>query len=174
MKYYGMCNEIDLVRHNPDLFVPDYQDATLALGYDLYTRAVNMLNRHARAVANKEIEPKLFEPGAYDPALRELPIFIFKKKAPDADVVEVPDVLGFAIGAAQKSIRDQGLNPTSSSVAVDSNSRLPTDVVTSQNPQAGQPVPKGTNVVITYNFVASRRFPWLVRNLAGLARVRVR
>jgi hypothetical protein len=162
MKYLGIRSEIDLVRRNPNLFVeePANTDSALAKAYDLYTSAVNMLNRHGRKVANKEIEPMLFDPGAYDPALRELPIFLFKKKAPVDDQVAVPNVAGLTVAAAHAALRAAGFNPTSNAISVPKTSNAVLDVITKQAPLPGTQVPKGASVVVEYNYVASNRFPY--------------
>ena len=169
MKYLSQRAEIELVRQNPDLFEKDYGEYNLATVYDLYTRAVNLLNRHARRVAAREIEPLLFDAAAYDPELADLPGIIFRKKAPDSDIVQVPNCQGLKIADAQALIRSQGLNPSSNAAAVAANSGLPLNVVTSQAPGYGQMVPKGTTVMIGYNYVASDKFKWI----AGRDQVKV-
>jgi len=170
MKYLGIRDEISLVRRNPDIFFDDHTDAELAKAYDLYTRAVNMLNRHARLVSSKEIEPALFDAGAYDPELRALPIFIFKKRAPAADLVEVPNVKDSPVATAQQLITALGLTPTSEAASVAANSGQPTDVVTSQTPAAGTMLPKGSRVAISYNYVPSNRFAWMLTNSMSVKR----
>lgn len=169
MKYLGMRAEIDLVRRNPGLFIADYADQELATAFDLFTRAVNVLNRHARRVASREIEPLLFDAGSYDPELKALPVYQFKKKAPDSDIVQVPNCLGLKLADAQALIRSQGLNPVSNASSVAENSGQPLNIVTSQDPGYGQMLPKGSSVVIAYNYVASKRFPWVLKNPAKLA-----
>ena len=129
-----------------------------------------MLNRHARLVASKEIEPALFDAGAYDPELRALPIFIFKKRAPAADLVEVPNVKDSPVATAQQLITALGLTPTSEAASVAANSGQPTDVVTSQTPAAGTMLPKGSRVAISYNYVPSNRFAWMLTNSMSVMR----
>lgn len=165
MKYLSVRAEIDLVRRNPDLFVTDYKDSDLTKVYDLYTRVVNMLNRHARRVASKEIEPLLFDAGSYDPELKELPLYLFKKKAPNSDIVQVPNCQGLKIEDAQALIRSLGLNPTSNASGVAANSGFPLNVVTSQSPSYGELRPIGSTVVIAYNYLASNKFRWAVKDL---------
>jgi hypothetical protein len=162
MKYLGIRSEIDLVRRNPILFLeePAHTDGALAKAYDLYTNAVNMLNRHGRKVANKEIEPTLFDPGAYDPSLRELPIFFFKKKAPPEDQVAVPNVAGQPVASAQAAIKAAGLNPTSNAVSVPKEANAILNIITKQAPLPGTEIPKGSSVVLEYNYVPSDRFKW--------------
>jgi hypothetical protein len=164
VKFLGMRAEIDLVRRNPAIFFSDYADPALAKGYDLYTRAVNMLNRHARRVANKEIEPLLFDAGSYDQELKELPIFLFKKKAPESDVVTVPNVLGLTVAQAQELLKSYGLNPTSNATAVKKDSGVPLNIVMTQTPGYGESLPKGSSVVISYNYIEDQRFPWMIDN----------
>jgi hypothetical protein len=173
MKYLGIRSEIDLVRRNPNLFVenPAHSDSALGKAYDLYTSAVNMLNRHGRKVANREIEPILFDPGAYDPALRELPIFMFQKKAPAEDQVAVPNVAGLSVAAAQQAIKAAGLNPTSNAISVPKESNAILNVIGKQVPLPGTQVPKGSSVVIEYNYVASDRFKWAVTRVHATAAV---
>ena len=165
MKYLGIRAEIDLVRRNPDLFVQDagYTDQSLSGAFDTYTLAVNMLNRHARRVANKEIEPSLFDPPTYDARLKDLPLFVFKKKAaPTSDQISVPNVGGMSVSVAQKALRDVGLNPVSNAISVSAGQAGGLDVITQQAPLPGVSATKGSTVVITYNYVASDRFKrWL-------------
>jgi len=172
VKLLGIRAEIDLVRRSPGLFVPDYSDDQLSSGYDLYTRAVNMLNRHARLVANREIEPSLFEAGTYDPELKNMPSFIFKKKAPEADFVQVPLVIGLPVNLAQETLRSHELNPLSDAIVVNEQSGATLDTVLKQAPVSGESLPKGTNVIISYNFVPSQRFSWTPRPREGMRVVR--
>lgn len=162
MKYLGIRAEIQLVQQNPDLFESPPASGELSQAYDIYSQAVNYLNRHARKVANREIDPDLFVPKNYDPGLEYLPVFIFKKKAPSADLVQVPNLIGLGKDAAQALLTSLGLNPISNSIAVDAGSGQPTDTILRQTPGAGEHVPPGTSVVIDYNYVPSQRFNWLV------------
>jgi hypothetical protein len=168
MKYLAIRSEIDLVRQNLGLFEAVPNGSDLARGYDLYTRVINVLNRHARRVAEKEIEPSLFVPD--DAELKELPLFIFKKKAPTGDQVAVPNAIGLAVDAAQALLRSQGLNPTSNATAIPPNPTAVLNVVTKQTPAYGETVPKGTSVVLDYDYVASERFKWAIRRPVAASR----
>ncbi|MBM7790365.1 PASTA domain-containing protein [Tenggerimyces flavus] len=148
MKFLGIRAEIDLVRNNPDLFHPDHQGSDLARGYDLYTKAINMLNRHARRVASKEIEPDLFDAVAYDAELRELPVIVSHKKAPESDMVLVPKLRDVGVDNAKELLTSQGLKPVSNATAVELGSKVPVNIVTTQSPDGNTSVPKGTSVVI--------------------------
>lgn len=163
MKYLGIRSEIDLARRNPDLFESSLPDGELGKLYDLYTRAVNALNRHARKVAAREIEPALFDPGAYDKELADLPYVVFRKKAPDSDIVQAPNCQGMPVEEAKKLLRTLGLNPTSNASAVTKESMLPLNVVTSQAPGYGEMLPKGSSVVLDFNYVSSNRFQWTLK-----------
>lgn len=163
MKYLGIRAEIQLVQQNPEMFESPPSNTDLAQAYDIYTQLVNYLNRHARKVANRESEPDLFVAKNYDPSLENLPVFIFKKKVPSADLVQVPKVVYLSTEDAQGLLKSVGLNPVSNSIAVAANSGQPVGTILRQSPMPGEHVPPGTNVVIDYNYVPSDRFKWLVQ-----------
>lgn len=161
MKFSNVRAEIETVRRNPNMFVQSYSDNDLAKASDLYVRAINRLNAHARDVSALRSPPDLFDPGAHDPALKELPLFVFKKLAPASDLVEVPRLVDLPVSEARRLLTDAGLVCRNNSTTVGDGSNAPVEVVMSQVPAAGTTVSKGAAVVVDYNRRASNRFTWL-------------
>lgn len=64
--------------------------------------------------------------------------------------------------AAQNLLQSLGLNPVSNGVAVATGAGVPVNMITGQTPVSGTKVPKGTSIVLEYNYVPSERFPHMV------------
>ena len=74
---------------------------------------------------------------------------------------------------AKALILSIGLNPTSNASSVASNSGQPLNLVTSQSPTYGEMRPLGSSVVVEYNYIASNRFQWAVKDITKLRDFRV-
>lgn len=163
LKYQSIRAELELVRTNPQLFEETckkttqgtgtdenykYNEADLINANDQYTSVLNYLNRHARKIMNKEIEPNLFVLSDYDKKLSDdLLSFVFIKKAPKGERVQVPNVMNLDKKTAEEVLKAQGLNPILRPFYTKDQ---PFDVITNQVPSPGEEVPKGTSVVIDY------------------------
>ncbi|PGY11064.1 PASTA domain-containing protein [Bacillus sp. AFS031507] len=166
LKYQSILAELEVVGQNKQLFedtckkttqltgtVENYKfnDADLINANAQYTNALNYLNRHAHKIMNKEIEPDLFVLSNYDKNLsEELLSFVFIKKAPKEERVQVPNVMNLNKKTAEEVLKAQGLNPILRPFFTKDQ---PFDVIKNQVPSAGEEVPKGTSVVIDYSSI---------------------
>jgi len=164
LRYSSSRAEIDLARHNRDLFLDLPDPGDLSRAYDAYTTAINGLNKHARRVANREAEPELFVAG-------DLPLIVFVKKAPDAELVSVPDVRTMTLAQARALLQSRGLAAQGNGTAVAESSGETVDMITGQVPAPGTEVAPGTNVVLNYRYKASNRFKWAKARAADVVLV---
>jgi hypothetical protein len=160
LKLLGKKAEYQLVRQNPHLFLDPPSPAELLDAEETASRIVNLLNRHARKVANREIDPDLFVLSDYDPDLKYPDFPPFTKKAPTAELVEVPNLDKMPVEEAKKSLKTLGLSHDSVSRAVKNCSSTACNTVLRQDPPPGSMLPPKTAVKIHYNYLEQKKFPW--------------
>jgi hypothetical protein len=111
-------------------------------------------------VSQPGIPPVIFDLSALEPPL-DLPLINFRRVNIPSDI-PVPPLIGNDIENAKTQLKSIGLESDSRGVAVQENSGEPLNIVIGQDPPAGTKVPPKTRVSLTYNYVASDRFGWVV------------
>jgi hypothetical protein len=161
LKYMTRRNDIEFARENRIFFEDLPPDEQLADLHSRYSRAVGLVQLHAQRIAGRRIPPTIFDLQAADPTL-ELPLVSLKRVAVPSDI-PVPRLIGSAIDFAKGELARLGLAYDGNGQAVAENAGVALDTVTAQEPADGVRVQPNTRVRLTYNYVASSRFDWMLR-----------
>jgi hypothetical protein len=161
LKYMTRRNDIEFARENRIFFADLPPDAELSDLWERYSRAVSLVQAHAQKIAGRRIPPTVFDLSAADPNL-DLPVVNFQRVNVPTDI-PVPPLIGNAYDNAKAQLVSLGLESEGDGHAVAADSGQPLNIVIAQQPAAGTLVPPKTRVRLTYNYVPSHRFPWVLR-----------
>lgn len=162
LKYMTYRNDIQFARENRIFFADLPTDDVLGDMWEKYSRVVAAVQLHAQKIAGRRIPPVIFDLSALEPPL-DLPIVNFKRVDVPSDI-PVPSLVGNAVENAKAQLQSIGLEAESNSVAVLENSNEPINIVIAQDPPSGTKVSPRTRVRLTYNYIASERFDWMIRS----------
>jgi hypothetical protein len=161
LKYMTRRNDIEFARENRIFFADLPPDQELSDLWEKYSRAVALVQAHAQKIAGRRIPPTVFDLSAADPSL-DLPVINLRRVDVPTDI-PVPPLVGNAYDNAKAQLAASGLEAEGDGKAVAADSGQPLNTVVAQQPAAGTMVPPKTRVRLTYNYVASDRFPWAAR-----------